>query len=274
MLPPLRAKYPDAIIDIHTSTMYGSAFDNIPFVNNVFKHPSKDKNSSLDLTRTLRDPISKKYDLVYAPHPMFNPGSWTSTRFGRLGTNLICAWIRALEQTDIPFELPLETVLRLTKEEIQKVEKFCKKVKGFDSGRNILMEIHGESGQTFWGPQWTVDVGKYLLDREDTKLFISHKTVRGDIHKLLSHAPNRVYFVGSLTLRECAELFNRCQMFLSVSSGLSNVCNTNWCKNDITWVEVVNSKVVTSAPIRSEGKIFWYENKLQKFLEMLKDRGI
>jgi hypothetical protein len=164
--------------------------------------------------------------------------------------------------------------LRLTEQEINRVANFCKKIKDMKKARNILMEVHGESGQTFWNHHWTIDVAKHLLADPKTNLFISRRHNSSDVEELQRHAPGRVYFVGDLSLRECAELFNRCQAFFSVSSGLSNACNTNWCKNDITWVETTNADSVTSAPIRNDGKIFWYQDDRGAFLKMLKDRGI
>lgn len=275
MFQPLKTHFPDCIIDVYTSSYYANAFYNNPLINHVIKHVATDKQSALHLTTTIPPTIEKRgYDHIFAPHPMFNPSNWTSIKHPELGTNLICAWIRALEHANIPYKLPLETLLRLTKAEIRRVAAFCKKIKNMKRMRNILMEVHGESGQTFWDHHWTIDIGKYLLSKENTNLFISRRHNSDDVKELRKIAPDRVFFVGDLNLRECAELFNRCQIFFSVSSGLSNACNTNWCKKDITWIETTNSESATSAPIRKEGKIFWYKNDRKIFLEMLQDNKI
>jgi hypothetical protein len=176
-----------------------------------------------------------------------------------------------LEDADIPYTLPLESSLRLLPQEVEKVAQF---LRGIDrSRRNILMEVQGESGQTFWDGTWTVEVGKYLLDGR-TNLFLSRRHMDHDFQQLASHAPGCVHFVGGLSIRECAELFNHCDVFFSVSSGLSNACNTNWCKKDGKWIETINSPTVSSAPIRSQGKVFWHDNNLGAFLRMLKKHGI
>jgi hypothetical protein len=205
---------------------------------------------------------------------MFNQGCWSSSKHPGLGENLIYAWVHALEKAKIECPMPPTTVLKLTEEEIRRVGNFCKKVKNMKTMRNVLMECHGESGQTFWDHHWTVEAGIHLLKRADTNLFISRRHSSSDVDRLKREAPGRVFFVGDLSIRECAELFNRCQVFMSVSSGLSNACNTDWCKNDIKWVETVNSHTVTSAPIRKEGKIFWMKNDLPAFKKMLADNGI
>jgi hypothetical protein len=275
MFEPISNHHKGCIIDVYTSTYYASAFYNNPFVDRIIQYPAIDKQAALHLTLVIPDHIKNSgYDHIFAPHPMFNHGCWCSSRHPGLGENLIYAWVHALERVGIECPMPPQSILRLTEAEIQKVSAFCGRIPEIESKRNVLMECHGESGQTFWDPNWTVAVGLHLVRRPDTNLFISRRHSSSDVDRIKQEAPNRVFFVGDLSLRECAELFNRCQIFMSVSSGLSNACNTNWCTNDITWIETVNSQVVTSAPIRSEGKIFWHENNLQKFIQMLEERGI
>ena len=272
MLKPLKAKYPNCRIEVHTSTFFASAFNNNPLIDKLIKHPSSDKQNSIHLSLIITPRLSG-YDLVFNPHPMYNGDKWTSIRHPELGTNLILAWVRALEESDIEYELPFETILQLKAKEIKTVDTFCSKVPNFGNSRNILMEVFGESGQSFWKPNWTTTVGKHLLDG-NTNLFISRREDSHDITELRNHAPGKVFFVGGLTIRECAELYNRCQAFFSVSSGLSNACNTNWCKNDIIWIETTNSDAVTSAPVRASGKIFWHDNNLNAFISMLRSKTI
>jgi len=275
MFGPIKNRFNDCIIDVHTSTLYESAFTNNPLIDHIVTYSADRKQDALHLTMTIPPKIvSAGYDMVFAPHPMYNGDKWKSILHPDLGDNLIFAWVRALEDAKIPYELPLETILRLTSHEINNVVKFKTKIKTFNKFRNILMEVHGESGQTFWDHTWTVAVGKYLLENEETNLFISRKNTSGDVQELAALAPGRVFFVGTLSIRECAELFNHCDAFFSVSSGLSNACNTNWCKNDIKWIETINSQAVSSAPIRKEGKVFWTHNDKKKFFHMLKDEGL
>lgn len=275
MFGPIKDHFSGCVLDVHTSTFYESAFTNNPLIDNIVTYGAHRKQDALHLTLEIRNKLGGAgYDLIFAPHPMYNGDMWQSKIHPELGKNLIYAWVRALEEADIPYELPLETTMRLTSHEINNATKFRRKVKSFNQSRNILMEIHGESGQTFWDHNWTLMVGKYLLKDEKTNLFISRKHSSGEIQELVKFAPGRVFFAGSLSIRECAELFNHCDAFFSVSSGLSNACNTNWCKNDIKWIETVNSPTVTSAPIRKEGKVFWMHDDKKKFLEMLEDEGL
>jgi hypothetical protein len=271
MFGPIRRKWPDAVLDVYSSSLYGSAFINNPYITNLILFPADTKQAALHLLTTIPARLTGHgYDHVFRPHPMVNPDKWTAIK-SDLGTNLICAWVRALEDADIPYTVPIESSLRLTDHEIDNVSHFLQST-GIAS-RNILMEVQGESGQTFWNATWTTEVGKYLLNGH-THLFLSRRQMDHDFQTLKDHAPDHVHFAGSLSIRECAELFNRCHAFFSVSSGLSNACNTSWCKKDGKWIETTNSSTVSSAPIRSTGKIFWHNNNLASFLQMLTEQGL
>lgn len=269
MFKPLKAHWPNSLIDVYTSSLYASAFYNNPFINKLIEVPTTTRDQSLHLVKVIPPLLTNVYDVVCNPHPMVNGDKWTSIRFGELGTNLICAWVRALEDLGVPFELPLETILELTPAEVENAQ-FCMST---TPGRNVLMEVESRSGQAFWDLNWTLAVGRHLLNG-NTNLYISRQSAELDVIKLKEMAPDRVHFIGHRTLRECAEVFNRCDIFFSVSSGLSNACNTSWCKKTGKWFETINSEVVSSAPIRRDGKVFWYENDIPKFIEMLKSHGV
>lgn len=272
MFGPLKKQHPNSIIDVYTADIYASAFVNNPHIHKLIEFPVQNKDKALHLLHVIPPLLNGSgYNKIFCPHPMINGDKWTSIKHGSLGTNLINAWVRALEEAGIEYDMPLETIMRLTPQEIANVDTFCNKINMV--GRNIIMEVEGLSGQTFWNSEWTLRVCKHLL-RGDTNLFLSRRNQEGDIVELQRFAPGRVHFAGVLSIRECAELFNRCDIFFSVSSGLSNACNTNWCKKDKQWIETVNSDAVSSAPIRREGKLFWTDNNLDHFMTMLNDQGI
>lgn len=272
MFKPLHDHYGHMRLDVYTADIYASAYANNPYVARVIEFPAATKEKALHLLNVIPPLVQGKgYAKIFCPHPMINGDKWTSIKHGSLGTNLINAWVRALEEANIEYQLPLETILALTPQEVANVDAFCSKVNM--QGRNLLMEVEGLSGQTYWNAEWTSRVGKHLL-RGDTNLFLSRRHADRDVEELQRYAPGRVHFAGSLSIRECAELYNRCDGFFSVSSGLSNACNTNWCKKDKLWIETINSDAVSSAPVRSEGKTFWTDNNLDHFLAMLRERGI
>jgi hypothetical protein len=272
-LKPLKSHFEKCTLDVHTSTTYANAFYNNPYIDKIVEHPSTDKNTALHLTKTIPDKLNScGYDTILADHPMVTR-PWSSSAHPQLGENLICVWYEQLTKLGIKYEAPLKSVLRLTEQEQEKVADFVSSIPNFSNSRNILMEISAESGQTFWNHGWTEAVIRYFLNG-NTNVFVSSRHVTKEVTRLNNESRGRVRFVGHLSIRECAELFNYCQIFQSISSGLSNACNTDHCKTDITWLEVVNSFAVTSAPIRSDGKLFWYKNDLDEYLAKLRSMGI
>jgi hypothetical protein len=279
MFRPLKKHWPGAILDVYTSSIYSSAFHNNPDIDHLMVVEVLNRDQALHLLTLLPKELEGRgYDVVLNPHPMINGDKWVSIRNGHLTGphgNLIGAWIRALEDLNVNYDLPLETVLVLTQAEIDKVQNFMRTV---PPGRNVLMEDETRSGQSFWNGDWTMAVAKRLLNGQ-TNLFLSRQQIDPNVEQLQREHPGRVFFMGDFSIRECADVFNYCDIFFSVSSGLSNACNTSWCKKNGIWIETVNphphgGSVVTSAPIRSEGKTFWFDNNLQNFLEMLRARGI
>lgn len=272
MLKPLKEHFGDAIIDVHTSNLYASAFGNNPYINKLIQHNAVSKNDAINIANTVPAMLHESnYDIVSAPHPMFNHEKWSSIKHPEWGCNLIFAWVRALEDLGVPYG-ELETILQLTEHEKNRADQFIDKLP--KNRKNVLMEIHGESDQTPWDPHWTVIVGEYLCAR-NCNLLISHKDFRGDIAKLRDKSRSQIHWVGEYSIRECAQLFNRCDTFISVSSGLSNACNTNWCKSASTkWIEVCNSRACSSAAIRDKDKIFWHNNDLEGFIKLLKENRI
>lgn len=267
MLHPLKQHFDDPIIDIHTSDLYSSAFYNNPHINNIIQYKCQDKNHAISLAKSIPSKLQdSNYDIISAPHPMYHPGDWSSIKHPEWGENLIFSWVRAIENLGISCDNP-ETILKLTNEEVAKTTDLMSIIP--KNRKNVLMEIHGESGQTPWNHHWTIAVGEYLC-QNNCNLLISHKERRDDILHLYNKYKSQVYWIGNLSIRECAEVYNRSDLFISVSSGLSNACNTNWCKNRPQWLEVVNSITCSSAAIRKEGKKFWHGN-LNGFIELLKN---
>lgn len=271
MLKPIKDHFEHSIIDIHTSTLYASAFHNNPHINTVVVHHATNKNDAINLALSVPEKIADaNYDIIFTPHPIFNHDKWSCINHQEWGENIVFAWVRALEDQGIPYGDRLVTTMKLTDEEITTANEFFEKLpKG---RRNILMEIHGESGQTPWTHHWTMAVGKYLCET-GCNIIISHKDDRGDIQTLRENHRGQVFWAGSLSIRECAQLFNKCDAFISVSSGLSNACNTDWCQESETkWFEVANSRTCSSAAIKDKNKNYWFSNDMNGFIELLKEK--
>jgi len=266
MFKPLKTKWPDCIIDVYTSTTYGSAFHNNPYISYLHETPSNSKQEALHQLITIRPMLDNRgYFKIFCPHPMINPDKWASTK-NDLGTNLICAWVRALEDENIDYELPLETILKLTDQEIEKANRFLSQIPNNERKKN-LVENGPESGQSHATPEFMSNLMLHLCAKNEI-VIASRKHNGPDFDSIKSKYPNSFFF-ADLSIRECAEIFNHCQRYIGLSSGLNNACGTNWCKKDIEWIEIVNSMAASSAPIRSENKTFFTDSDLHKVLSLL-----
>jgi hypothetical protein len=264
MLEPVKRKYPDSRIDIYTTDPYKSAFHYNPYIDNIISVNANGKNQCLNFMFTYDELLMHSYyDVKLNGSPLYNSGGW-ACKYNELGENLILSWANTLDKH---YELPLKTIMLLSDDEKQRADSFFDQHTHGKNGPYILMEVEGESGQSFWNHDWTESVCNSLISQYSATIFISKRMKTGEITSLQHQHGDKIVFVGDLSIRECAQIFNRCDAFFSVSSGLSNACNTNWCKkNYIKWVEVTNSRACSSAPIRSNHKTFWHNNNLSEFL--------
>lgn len=262
-------------LDVITTTFYRDAFVNCPNVNRIIAYEAKSKKAAFDLYNSIPASIAnnKSYDKVFVPAPILLPNHRNSLKHPEFGNNLICTFMRALEEEGIDYKFPVKTQLRLGIDEINEVNKFINNI-GFNTynPRFILMEVHGESGQTYWNDNWTNKVLDYLTTDPNNIIFVSRRELTKNVKSFIDNGKN-VIDASKLSLRCCGELFNRCDVFIGVSSGLTNICNTSWCKKNIQWFEAVNSPTVCSAPLRETDKNFFFDDDCDGFIRLLKSVG-
>jgi len=259
ILKPLKNKYQNSTIDVFTAERYHTPFINNPYINEIIKLPSSNKNDALHLMHTVN---TTGYDLIIRNHPMLNK-NWSSHKNPGLGENLILSWVNWLEANDVPYEMPLTTDLILSDEEkrtpIDFIEKLPKDRKGI-----VLIEAEAESGQSFWNAQWT-DAVAIKLHTMGYIVLINSVREASLAQNLQSVTKNRIIWAGGFTLRTMAAFYDHSDVFISISSGLSNACNTQQRKIIPHWLEVVNSLTCSSNVIRSTGKTFWHDNNITNF---------
>lgn len=262
MFAPLKRKYPNSVIDIFTAERYASPFFNNPHINQIKTTATSGKNESLNLSHTIKP---TGYDLVINSHPLMNR-EWYSNLHPELGENLILAWVNTLESLGIEYDYPLKTDIYLTDDENLRVKEFVSSINRRDG--LILMECEGESGQSFWDGNWTDNVISSLIEMNKTVL-VSCVSSKDKIKKLERNTNGMVKWLGSESIRVVSGIYDHCDTFISVSSGLSNACNVSQRSKNVKWIEVVNSPQCSSNVIRSDGKTFWYKNDLGHFIKEL-----
>lgn len=267
MFKPIKDKYPTSEIDIFTAERYHQPFLLNPYINNIIKLPSKNKNDALNLIYTI---APSNYDLIIKSHPLINK-TWSSHKHPELGENLILSWVNWLERHDINYDYPLKTDLILSEEEEKTAKEFLDKhIHPQDKKGIILIEAEGESGQSFWDWRWTEKVTNTLHQMGYVVLINNVKEASVAQQLQLNHK-NRTTWVGNLSLRTVTSIYDHCDCFISVSSGLSNACNTQQRSTKPKWIEVVNSLACSSNVVGSKEKLFWLENNLEKFINKIKE---
>lgn len=264
MLKPLKNKYPKSTIDIFTAERYHTPFIKNPYIDNIIKLSSSNKNDALNLMHVVKP---KGYDLIVRNHPMLNK-TWSSHKNPQLGENLILSWVNWLEANDVDYEIPLKTDLILSKEEENAPINFIEKYVSKDRKGIVLIEAEAESGQSFWNAQWTDTVARKLHSMNYIVL-INSICEANIAQNLQTITGNRIIWMGGFTLRTMAAFYDHSDVFISISSGLSNACNTQQRKIVPHWLEVVNSLTCSSNVIRSTGKTFWHDNNIIKFCDHL-----
>ena len=254
MLKPIKDHFAhDGGCEIHvvTSDLYASAFYNNPLISELIIVPVVNKLEAINLVQRADHYKEQGYDLVIANHPMYRRDMWVTKHNPEGERNIINTWIHSLEELGIDVSEP-QSLLYLSSFE---TEIAAMRAHELDSGRpRVLMEVLGESGQTPWNSEWTRRITRHLVNRNIDVLISCHVQTR-DIIELREQFPFHVHWVGDLSLRECAGLYNYVKGFIGVSSGLTNACNTQACRQDIPWFEVVLNRDSASWPIRETGKV-------------------
>lgn len=266
MLQPIKTKWPNCKIDVFTSNRYASAFHHNPHISNLYEEPVQNKTEAMTSAIKWGQKINPaQYPLIINAHPFYNPEKRNSLQHPHLGDNLILSWVRALEEAGIEYTMPLKTELCFNQNEIDKANQFLSQM---PNKPKVLMEIYGESGQSFWDHNWTIAVTELLASKG---YCVIHSRCHDgpDLHQLRQRFTD-VYFAGSLSIRECAALYEKCDMFFCISSGLMNACNASTRR--IPWFEVINSYMVSSTPLSKENKNVWMENNITNFINFLKEK--
>lgn len=273
MLKPIKDHYGDCKIEVHTTDLYASAFVDNQYVDYIYQHHADSKTKCFNLYNTVPGMVSEmRYDKVFVPAPILHPNKRNSLLHPEFGQNIITTFMRVLEDNQITYDWPVQTILNVSGSEVMNVNRWLAKNMIRWKEHNVLMEVNGESGQTFWDHKWTNEVVKHIM-RSDANVFISRRELTNDVKELVLRYKHKVFWVGDLTIRECTVLYNLCDVFISVSSGLSNACCTNHCAkpdgNKRKWYEVINSPTVSSSPLGTDGKVFWYDNDITGFINSL-----
>lgn len=225
-----------------------------------------------------------KHQLVVAPWPGFRPReNWDAIpATGR--PNFMWAYARAAQE--IGLDVPMSDQGMMTiylypnAAERQRAATFLA-----GQGRerpNLLMEIRGDSGQSYWNDYWTeVVLGRLMRHYHgELNVWVSNGGPEPPVITMIKQAwPGRTSYLNEYSLREISVLANHADIFVGCSSGTSNAIQTHLVRPVPLWFEAVNDPVWASFPLRPEGrhsayaKTIYYGGDPSEFAELIV-RGI
>ena len=112
-----------------------------------------------------------------------------------------------------PITVPIQNIIRLTEEEIGRVERFVKEQHLGDFEHRIVFECSSKSGQSFVTPDIAQNVVEHLYK------LLPNATVIFSTHLPMTLEDKRSRYAGNLSLREIAHLTHHCSLFVGSAAG-------------------------------------------------------
>ncbi len=133
-----------------------------------------------------------------------------------------------------PITVPVETVIELSSDEIDNVERWVENAALADFENVVLFECSSKSGQSFVTPEFAVEVAtKILAGSSNTAVALStHLPVDSD-------TPNIIH-AGALSMRETARLTHYADLFVGCGSGLTVVATSSAAKEQLPNIQILS----------------------------------
>lgn len=219
----LRVDHPNAHITWFTSDVCAQVLEGNPHVDEVV--PMEGAWDDLD-ARMPELAASRPWTRFIAPAPYLN---YDKAPGGSL-------WDLYHVAPGLDWTIPVVPVLRLSEAERQRAQAWWSALPG---GPRILMECEGRSQQSPWSLV-SVDLVADALRHLDPLFVVSARMEPQEAARLRALGM-RVVFCD-LPWRLNAELYNACDAFLGISSGISALTGSTACRDDIPSVEYVRGE--------------------------------
>jgi ADP-heptose:LPS heptosyltransferase len=205
-----------------TSERYACVLENNPDIDEVVALPGDPRELDSQLER-LR--ASRQWYRFYEPAPY---RAYENVPGGDLTELLLSTY-------DGPMTVPLRPVVVLTDEEVQQARSWWAQLPS-DRPR-ILVETEFYSQQS----PWTVEYAREMIEtlRPLRPVFVfTAKNRPPYLDELAADYPDLVWC--DVPFRLNAELYNLCDAFIGVSSAISCLSNSTWCREDVPHIDVVS----------------------------------
>lgn len=132
-------------------------------------------------------------------------------------------------------------------------------------GPKALIELFSYSKQTAFTMQWFRKASAYLIDKGFHILVPCSPTEAKLVPK-----HDKITCLDNFTVRQCGFLVNFCQIMLSVSSGVSHACSSNLAKEQLVWVESINTEHFSTRPYGIPNRVYHVGTEFDDYFKLLK----
>jgi hypothetical protein len=240
----IKFDFPECHLTWGIGSIYASILDNNPYVDAIWEYSINTREELLTQWDAFKIESERKHYCGEFDEVFFTQVFPSNLRYfdGTLRSSIFRAY-------PVPITVPVEPVLLLSENEIQRVNEFATKHALGSSQHVILFECDPASGQSGLGVESAVALSEKLLTiHPELKVIMSSKT------KIDRHS-DRLIDGSCLSFRENAELMNHCSLLVGTSSGISWLSTSNWTKT-LPCIQVLNFNMSVYASMTHDHEYF------------------
>lgn len=217
----IKADHPDAHLVWFIAERYAFVLEGNPDVDEVVALSGDPKQLDARIEE-LR--ASRPWDRFYVPAPYM---AYDKLPGGDLTELMLATY-------DGTLTVPLRPVIVLNEREVERARSWWAQLP--PDRLHILVETEFFSDQSPWDRSYALDMVRRLAPLRPVFVFTA-KNRPPYLDELAAEYPDVVWC--DLPFRLNAELYNLCDAFVGVSSGISCLSNSTWCRPDVPHIEVV-----------------------------------
>lgn len=153
-----------------------------------------------------------------------------------------------------PISVPIENVICLDDDELERVERFAKDARLSEFGHRILFECSSKSGQSFVTPDIAQAVAEKVYD------ILDDATVIFSTHVPMQISDSRSRYAGTLSLREIAYLTQYCTLFVGCGSG-GSVAASSTASKPLPMVQLLSASTSVFASFAHDFEYFGIDDR-------------
>jgi len=229
ILRQLKADHPTCRITWFTSERYRFALDHNPLID--------------ELVTLEGDPVAldQRIDELKGSRPwtrFFDPAPYRN--YDKLPDGALLDLVRAA--AGVRWTVPSMPVVRLTVAEVAAARAYWQSL---PEGPRILVETEFHSSQSPWKARSAFQMADALAGLDPCYVFTARNRP-SYLDAFLARHPKAVWCAEPF--RGNAELYNLCDAFIGVSSGISVLSLADWCRQDVLGIEFSRGEHWSCAP--------------------------